>query len=307
MQQMVVTEGYIETEDEVRLFFRKVGTGSRTILLPNGMHMFDNFVRLADSRTLIFYDVRNRGFSDSVTDGARLSRGIHQDVDDLETVRRHFHLESIDLIGHSYIGLMLALYAMKHPAAVNSMILIGPVQPDAATQYPAHLTGADSVLTDVFSKLAQLQKVRPEDPEEACRQFWLILRSIYVAEPANAEKIRWGRCELPNERNFMKYWTGHISPSIQNIHLTAEELSSVKMPVLIIHGNRDRSAPYGGARDWGLMLPNARLLTVSNAAHAPWIEAPEVVFDAISGFLAGNWPHAAEEVKSLDLPASPAH
>ncbi|MBZ5565043.1 MAG: hypothetical protein LAP13_21810 [Acidobacteriia bacterium] len=100
------------------------------------------------------------------------------------------------------------------------------------------MTGADSTLTDVFSKLAELQKVRPEDPEEACKQFWSVLRLIYVADPANAEKIHWGRCELPNERNAMKYWTEYIAPSIQSIHLTAEQLSSLKMPVLIIHGNR---------------------------------------------------------------------
>lgn len=304
---MMSDEGYIDMEDGVRLFFRKAGTGVQTIVIPNGMYFFDDFTRFADSRTLIFYDVRNRGLSDPVTDRAKLSRGIHQDVDDLEAVRRHFHLDHIDLMGHSYIGLMLAMYAMRHPAVVNRIVQIGPPQPDAGKQYPAHLTGADSTLADVSSKLAALQKVRPEDPEEACKQFWSVLRVIYVADPANAEKIHWGRCELPNERNLMKYMTEHIAPSIQSIHLTGEQLSSVKMPVLIIHGNRDRSAPYGGARDWALMLPNARLLTVKNAAHAPWIEAPEVVLDAIHDFLEGRWPRAAERVTSLEPPERPAH
>jgi len=46
------------------------------------------------------------------------------------------------------------------------------------------------------------------------------------------------------------------------------------------------------------MLPNARLLTVENAAHAPWIEAPDKVFGAIDTFLDGTWPEAAEKLTS---------
>lgn len=33
------------------------------------------------------------------------------------------------------------------------------------------------------------------------------------------------------------------------------------------------------------MLPNARLVTIDNAAHAPWVEAPDEVFGAIDEFL----------------------
>jgi pimeloyl-ACP methyl ester carboxylesterase len=53
------------------------------------------------------------------------------------------------------------------------------------------------------------------------------------------------------------------------------------MPVLVVHGTKDRSAPYGGGRDWAAMLPNARLVTVTNAGHVPWIEKPGEVFDTL--------------------------
>jgi pimeloyl-ACP methyl ester carboxylesterase len=84
----------------------------------------------------------------------------------------------------------------------------------------------------------------------------------------------------------MPYWSGAILPSIQALGLTAEGLAKVETPVLTIHGTKDRSAAYGGGQDWVLSLPNARLVTVENAGHAPWIEAPETVFEAIGGFLA---------------------
>jgi pimeloyl-ACP methyl ester carboxylesterase len=63
---------------------------------------------------------------------------------------------------------------------------------------------------------------------------------------------------------------------------------------------KDRNAPYGAGRDWAMQLPDARLVTVENAAHAPWIEAPELVFGSIKAFLDGAWPEAAEQVKSVE-------
>ncbi len=204
------------------------------------------------------------------------------------------------MIGHSYIGLMVALYAMTYPGHVGRVVQIGPMEPVSGKQYPAQLTFNDGLLPQVFGKLAQLQKERQsEDEVEMCRKAWSILGAIYVADPAHAGRINWGRCELPNERNFMKHWTEKILPSIRSLRIV-EEASKVKSPVLTIHGTKDRSAPYGGGREWAMLLPDARLVTVENAAHAPWIEAPEMVFGAIRTFLGGSWPERAEKVDSLD-------
>lgn len=304
---MLPSEGYVTTEDGVRLYFQKLGNGPKAVVFPNGICLFDDFKHLADGRTLIFYDLRNRGRSDHVSDGSKLKRGIHHDVDDLEAVRRHFGINKVDVIGHSYMGLMVILYAMKYAAYVNRVVQIGPMEPFAGKQYPAHLTGADATFREVFAKLGQLQKERTSStPEEFCRKFWSILRLIYVTNPADADKINWGRCDLPNGLNFMKYWTEKILPSIQSLNLAAEEIAKLKTPILTIHGTRDRSAPYGGGREWALLLPNARLVTVENAGHAPWIEAPEKVFGSIQAFIGGTWPEAAQKVESLDPNDEPA-
>jgi pimeloyl-ACP methyl ester carboxylesterase len=51
-----------------------------------------------------------------------LARGVHNDVDDLETVRCHFGISHVDLIGHSYLGLIVILYPMKYPAYVTRVV-----------------------------------------------------------------------------------------------------------------------------------------------------------------------------------------
>ena len=297
---MDVSEGQVTTPDGIRLFYRTIGSGPRTVVVPNGFHLLGPFEPLVEGRRLVFYDVRNRGRSDAVTDPSRLARGIHNDVDDLEAVRRHFGLQRLTLVGHSYMGLMVILYAMKHPAGAERIVQIGPMQPDPARQYPAHLMNADPVGRDVFARLGGLQKERAaSDPIEFCRRFWSVLRTIYVTDPADAEKVDWGRCDLPNERNFMTYWMGILLPSIQALRLEAADLAKVRVPVLTLHGAKDRSAPYGGGRDWALRLPNARLVTLARAGHAPWIEEPERVFDAITTFLDGDWPESAAGAAAL--------
>lgn len=298
---MATSEGYITAEDGVRLFFQKSGSNAIAVIVPNAVHMFDSFKDLTGNRALIFFDLRNRGRSDSVTGSSKLARGILHDVDDLEAVRRHFGLDRVNLIGHSYLGLVVILYAMRYPDHVNRLVQIGPIQPNARTQYPAHLTGADATLAEFTGRLAQLQKDGPSgDPWDVAGRFWALLRKLMVAEPADADKIHWNPFECQNELKFMKHWTENLFPSIQRLDLVPEELSKVITPVLTIHGTRDRQAPYGGGREWALILPNARLITVENAAHVPWIEAPHKVFDSIETFFAGAWPLAAQKVSSLE-------
>jgi proline iminopeptidase len=278
----MATSEYLTTDDGVSLFLQKAGSGPE-LLLPNGFHLFDDFQHLADRYTLVFYDVRNRGRSETIVDPDKLSRGILNDVDDLEAVRRHLGIERVDLIAHSYIGILAAAYATSYPERVHRMVLIGAMQPDSSKQYPPD--PADSTTRDIFMQIGEIQKNLPPDPQEACEKFWSVLRCLYVTDPADAAKIRWGRCDLPNERNFVKYWMAHILPSIQSLRISWERIAA---PVLVIHGDKDRSAPYLGGREWAAILPNARLITVENGGHAPWIEAPDLVFGPIRDFLAGD-------------------
>jgi pimeloyl-ACP methyl ester carboxylesterase len=132
--------------------------------------------------------------------------------------------------------------------------------------------------------------------DEFCHACWALLRALYVAQPETADRLHWAPCDVPNEVNFTHPWRKYILPSLSALRLTKDEYSKVSAPVLIIHGKKDRSSPYGAGRDWALRLPNARLLTIEEGAHVPWIEAPNVVFNALQAFLAGAWPQDAEQL-----------
>jgi len=293
------SEGYLAADDGVRLYFRTIGDGSRSLVYPNGIYLADDFARLAGGRRLIFYDVRNRGKSDAVSDAAKLQRGVQNDVDDLDAVRRHFGIAKLDVIGHSYIGVMVALYAMKYPEHTNRVVQIGPAEREQGKEYPEHLRWHDATRAAILGRIPQMIRHSSGDATENCKKFWAVLRELYVVDPANAHRTDWNRCDLPNELNFMSYWIAYILPSLQRLNLTAEDFAKAQAPVLTIHGRKDRSAPYGGGREWALRLPNARLVTVDEAGHAPWVESPDKVFGAIATFLDGAWPEA-EMVHSLE-------
>src|SRR6185436_14768088 len=213
---METREGWVTTGGGPQLFFQEMGAGSGdgvapTLVVPNGWYLLEELAPLAAKRRIVVYDPCHRGRSDAVEDAAQLARGVNGDVDDIERVRRHFELERFDLLGHSYVGTVVALYAMAHAERVRRLVQLGPMEPFPGKQYPPHLTGAtaDDVLREVFARIAELQAAsEPADPVERCRGFWSELRRIYVTDPADAGRADWGRCELPNERNMMRYWMG---------------------------------------------------------------------------------------------------
>jgi proline iminopeptidase len=295
-------EGFVTARDGVRLFFQQVGNGPEVVLIPNGIYLADDFARFAAGRTLVFYDLRNRGRSEAVQDLSETVNVIEDDVDDLEAVRRHTASTQVAVVGHSYVGLTAVMYAMKYPAHASRVLQIGSIGPFPEKEYPPEFSGHDDTRRRILSGLAELERERESlDPLAFCRKFWSTLRALYVADPADADKIvKWERCDVPNELNLMPYFVGHIMPSIQRIRLTRDDFNKVRAPVLTVHGVQDRSAPYGGGREWALVLPDARLLTVARAAHAPWIEAPDQVLPAIETFLGGAWPEGAEIVTAIE-------
>jgi proline iminopeptidase len=294
-------EGYVNADDGARLFTRRVGKGTQAIVIPLGFMLFDDFKHLAAGRTLIFYDMRNRGRSDPVSEGAMLT--IQKDVEDLEKIRKHFGFQKVSLIGESYLGLMVVMYAMRYPQNVDRIIQIGAVPLKFGTKYAANLTAQDrepAIDPVEDQKLRKLEQdgYHKSNPKDYCEKEWLLRRPMLVGKREDAHKVGPGYCHLTNEWpiNLSRHFQHHFT-SVQRLDIPRNEIAKVKHPVLTIHGTKDRNAPYGGGREWATMLPNARLITVDGAAHFPWIEARELVFSSINEFLQGGWPAKAEKIK----------
>ena len=299
------SEGYVTTAEGVRLYFQKVGIGKQVVIVPAHLFLYPAFERLAGpNRTLIFYDMRDRGRSDAVSDPKRIT--IQDDVNDLETIRQHFRADKPALIGFSYLGMMVMLYATQHPGHVSRTVQLGPVSRKFGETFPPSLTASDPSPVPDPAQMQELENLMKsgyirEHPKEFCEKEWLVTRVQLVGNSDNAEKLGPSKCAMPNE------WPAHLYPhfetsisSIQALDIPTDKIAALRAPVLTIHGTKDRNAPYGGGRQWSMLVSDGRLLTIPGAAHMSWVEAPDQVFSSIDMFLKGSWPPSAEKVTTLE-------
>jgi pimeloyl-ACP methyl ester carboxylesterase len=58
-------------------------------------------------------------------------------------------------------------------------------------------------------------------------------------------------------------------------------LSSIAVPVVVVHGDADQLIPIDRAREVKAAIPNAYLVEISGAGHMPMMEAKEKTADAL--------------------------
>lgn len=290
-------EGMLTTEPGVEIHWRAIGEGP-ALIVPGGFLFGEDLDRFARSHRLILYDMRNRGRSSAIEDPELLT--IEGDVRDLEALRRHLGIESFSAVGYSYLGKMIVLYALEHPARIDRLIQIGPVPMRFDSRIPPVWDNSSEEVMDPEA-LARLRSLRAgglheERPAEYCEEEWRVGRVRLVGDPALAHRLE-SPCSMSNEwpTNFAVHLRHHF-PSAQRANVSPLDLAGFDTPVLTVHGTKDRNAPYGGGREWAAMLPNGRLRTVEGGAHQAWVDDPPVL-DDIGTFLGGTWPESAAEVE----------
>jgi pimeloyl-ACP methyl ester carboxylesterase/ketosteroid isomerase-like protein len=273
-----VEEGFITADDGVRLHYRKVGRSPLTVVVPLGFVLYEPFRQLADIATVVTYDMRNRGRSDRVENVNTLT--IQQDLKDLEALRRQLKIEKFVAVGYSYLGLMVAMYALEHPDRVSKIVQMGavPIRWDAFEPHTRDDSGAPKFV----------QQPPNTDQRALCEARWAVSRYTLVGNPAHHTRLE-SPCDMPNEwpANFARQLDMHWG-SVKNLKLTENDFKKLTVPVLTIHGTKDRNAAYAAGQEWARILPDARLVPVEGAAHAVYADDPVTVFGSIRAFLRGD-------------------
>jgi pimeloyl-ACP methyl ester carboxylesterase len=288
-------EGYAVTDDSVRLWYRVVGAGNETVLVPVGLFFGTRLDGLASGRRIVLYDPRGRGRSDSVAP-AKVS--LDNQIRDAETIRRAVRAERVALIGWSGLGMEMFVYALRHPNRVTRLVQLAPVPPRAAPYMERMMADRRSRTDSVDWNALQAQKARGEfDADEAawCREL------KRVTTPASFGDISFA-AQAPDVCAFRNEWPSRLSPYFEALLGSLgefdwrSELSRVRIPRLIIHGERDNISLTGN-REWAAGQPQARLLVIPGAGHWPHYERAKQTLSAIETFLDGRWPEGSEQVR----------
>ncbi|MHB8790296.1 MAG: alpha/beta fold hydrolase [Desulfobulbaceae bacterium] len=305
-QPLAEGEGYLTGADGVRLFYRIVGSGPETLVVVHGGpgnsmdSLLPDLEPLTRNRTVIYYDQRGNGRSQLLPAAEQLT--ITKHVQDLEAVRRHFHLAKMNLLGNSWGGLLAGFYAVAHPERVERMVLHSPASPSfsllSASTGSIYQRIPHAHRQRFITVSAPSRWVNAQDPRKLCREFYDILAPVYFSDPAKAKDMKGDTCAGPMEAvRVQQLVNQQIWNSLGEWDLQPA-LRKVRVPTLVVHG-RDDMIPIDSSRAWTSALPDARLLII-DSGHMTHIEQPAVFFPAVNTFLAGEWPAEARVVKEDD-------
>jgi proline iminopeptidase len=293
-------QGYAPGADGIRLYYRFEGQGRDTVVVLHGgpslglAYLAPDLQALGREYTLLHYDQRGVGRSTLPPGSGDLAVARH--VADLEMLRRHFGLERLVLLGHSWGAMLAAHYAAAHPERVARMLFVDPMAP-AATPYMAQAGARARRLME--ERLDDAQRVRleslsrsradAEDPEAHCRAEFGILARVYFQGAGGAERTRGDFCAGSADALRSR---AHVDESILGALGDWDVrplLAAVDAPVLILHG-ADSAIPPEAMQAWADALPNARLQSIPDAGHYLHVDRPEVFFPVAVEFLGGRSP-----------------
>lgn len=182
----------------------------------------------------------------------------------------------VDLLGHSYGGLVAAVVARERPDLVRKLVLVEPTVTWLLRDQPG---GENLVAGTQRWGEKMLKRARSgEDPAA-------IVRSIYDDdEPGTFDAFPEARREvlLANART--------IGPLVANgpskVPFTCQDASRMRMPVLIVEGEKTSKGPQMIDSVLLACVPSSRRAVLPNAGHTIQYDAPETMARVVAWFLA---------------------
>ena len=285
------SEGFVAV-DGARLYFRDIGQGPPILVLHGGPDFSHSYFlpeldRLSDSFRLIYYDQRGRGRSADGVEPEDVS--IESEMEDLDAVRRFFGLESAAVLGHSWGGVLAMEYAIRHPNHVSRLILLNTAPASHDDFELLRREGRRTVEGDV----AQLRAIAASDRYqsgdlEADAEYYRIHFRPAFARAGHLEdvvgRLRIGmapegirRSRAIEDRLYDQTWS-------RSEYDLLPALSRLGVPALVVHGDHDL-VPAACAEHIAGAIPGSRYVLLRDCGHFSYLESPDEVREALTGFL----------------------
>jgi pimeloyl-ACP methyl ester carboxylesterase len=241
------------------------------------LHTWQPWVdRLLANHRVIRFDQRGHGLTGPAPDGDYSRRAFAADV---ERVADALKLHRFVLAGNSMGGGIALEYALAHPGRLAGLVLVdagGAPQTEKAKGNLgftlARMPGTSWLMRSITPRslieksLRQSVTNKAVVTDAAVDRYWELLRY-----PGNrqATATRFGTAQTP---------------------FTAAQLSGMKVPTLIIWGQRDPLIPLSSGRWLASHIPGARIEVLPGIGHIPMEEAPDASAGMLEAWLAAQTP-----------------
>jgi len=262
------------TTDGTTLFYKDWGTG-RPLVFVHAAGMNSTFwdytipFLLDRGFRCIAYDKRGHGRSDVPGEGYdfdTLAGDLHRLLDKLD-------LRDVTLIGHSMGGAEIIRYHTLYEAEgrVSQVVFIGT--PDCVRQLPDHPEGATE---------EQIEQRLREIADDYPRWLDLNIDAFFLQEAfGTSDSIKlWAK--LMMQQNPVHIFI-LANKSVLSADLRAE-VRKIRLPALVIHGDRDASIPFFCGASITASIPGAIFKVYPGAPHGLVLSSKEQVNKDLAEF-----------------------
>jgi proline iminopeptidase len=292
---------YATMPDGTKLYYYVTGKGSDTLIFlhggpgQNSNGVAPDLMPLAKNHVLIVYDQRGCGLSD-IGDTLKLNVDAH--VNDLEDLREFFNITRMTLIGHSWGGMLSALYTGRYPTRVKRLLLLAPGPPTRQLfrQRFIAFVRKDSAAQIKVAKARAILESAP-DPLAVCREIHGTNEKLYFLNDENIKRKKGNYCDVPSSAILKQATTARLTLQSLGDYDLKPLIEKISQPALVVEGAQT-PVPMEEFETWAKTLPEGRLLLIEETGHAyPFVENPKVFFKAAEEFISGKWPVDARIIK----------
>jgi non-heme chloroperoxidase len=264
----------IKVKDGTEIYYKDWGTG-QAIFFHHGWPLSSDdwdtqmFFFLSKGYRVIAHDRRGHGRSSHVATG----HDMDTYVADVAELTKALDLKDAIHVGHSTGGGEAIRYAAKHPERVSKVVLISAVPP-IMVQSATNPGGVPIAVFDGIREATANQRT----------QFYQDLTLPFYGYNREGAKVSQGVRDNWWRQGMMGSIKAHYDgvKAFSETDFT-EDLKSVTVPVLVLHGEDDQIVPYDNSGPKSAkLLKNAKLISYPGFPHGmPTTEAPTINKDLL--------------------------
>lgn len=267
------------------LWVHREGAGEPILVVHGGPLLDHGYLvgplrPLASDHELVFYDQRLSGRSDGTVDSASVT--LENFVEDIEALRRTLGLGRIDLLAHSWGGLLAMEYALEHPSSLRSLVLVSPMPPSSALWQEEQRTAVAALTPEDTAGMGALRAsaaLRSGAPQAIERLLRLSFRGE-LADPALAASLHF---HIEPDYRARSRQFALLAPDLSTYDLTGR-LPGLRVPTLVVYGAAEPGARRQ-ADTLRALLPEAEVEVIPRAGHFSFLERPEAFLRIVRRFL----------------------
>lgn len=289
------TDGKYYEVNGAKIWTVSFGIGDPIFFIAGGPGNAHSYLRAFDSlsttNTLVYFDAFGRGKSDTAKDVKEYS--LQRDIEDLEGLRKAMGYSKINILGHSYGGVVAQGYAIKYPEHVLHLILANTFHSYLMWQENCDNSNHEikTNYPEVWNDLMNARKQGVVSSDEIHQDIYsrVPYGFLYAYNPENFKPS--GKKPYPNFMNSKLYY--QMVGRDGDFELTSDigafdyrkQLKDLKVPVMIYAGRYDRVAVPWMEVEYKEYCPQAKFVMFEKSGHSPQVEEPERLFKLIRDFL----------------------